>query len=246
MYTPSGHADRRDLVEEHKGLVKKLAGIMKAKLPPSVELDDLVQAGMIGLWGAAKTFDPSQDVKFETYAGHRVRGAMLEELRESDWVPRRVRERLRSVEAALASLRHRLGRQPSEAEVAREMGLGLDDYQELLFEGTGAQLLYLEDLAGGGSDETFLDRFTNDDSFEIGEASPEGDPLAILSAQSFRKELAQAIDALPEREKLLMGLYYQENLNLKEIGAVLGVSEARVSQLHSQAVSRLRTQLKGI
>ena len=235
MYTVKGKADKNHLLTEHMPLVKRLAHHMKAKLPPSVEVDDLVQAGMMGLLDAINRYEDNHGAQFETYAVLRIRGAMLDELRNSDWMPRSTRQNMRKVEAAMEALQQRLGRPASESEIAKSLKMSLADYQDMLGDGGGHQLLYYEDFhdTEEGSDG-FLDRYAVDDS----------DPLRSLLDTGFRQAVIDAIDALPPREKMLMGLYYEEELNLKEIGAVMGVSESRVSQLHTQAVSRLRATLK--
>ena len=234
MYTVKGKADKNSLLTEHMPLVKRLAHQMKAKLPPSVEVDDLVQAGMMGLLDAINRYEENHGAQFETYAVLRIRGAMLDELRSSDWVPRSTRANMRKVEQAMASLQQQLGRPPSESEVAKSLKLSLSDYQELLGDSGGHQLVYFEDFHQDDGNDTFLDRYAVDDD----------DPLKSLLDTDFRQAVIDAIDALPPREKMLMGLYYEEELNLKEIGAVMGVSESRVSQLHTQAVARLRTYLR--
>ena len=235
MYTVKGKADKNTLLTEHMPLVKRLAHHMKAKLPPSVEVDDLVQAGMIGLLDAINRYEETHGAQFETYAVMRIRGAMLDELRNSDWLPRSMRQDMRKIENAMAVLQQRLGRPPSESEVAKSLKLSLADYQEMLSEGGGHQLVYYEDFHDDDGNDSFLDRYCADD---------DADPLRSLLDTDFRQAVIDAIDALPPREKMLMGLYYEEELNLKEIGAVMGVSESRVSQLHTQAVARLRASLR--
>ena len=235
MYNASGKTDKNYLLNEHAPLVKRLAYQLKAKLPPSVEVDDLVQAGMIGLLDAINRYEDNHGAQFETYAVQRIRGSMLDELRNSDWLPRGVRQSMRKVEIAIEQLQQRLGRSPLETEVAKQLKLSLSDYQEMLSDGAGHQLVYYEDFHDAESKEHFLDRYGSDDS---------SDPLQSLLRGDFRTSLIGAIDALPDREKLLMGLYYEQELNLKEIGAVMGVSESRVSQLHTQAVARLRAYLR--
>ncbi|MFS2214247.1 FliA/WhiG family RNA polymerase sigma factor [Massilia sp. NEAU-DD11] len=234
MYTVKGKADKNSLLTEHMPLVKRLAHQMKAKLPPSVEVDDLVQAGMMGLLDAINRYEENHGAQFETYAVLRIRGAMLDELRSSDWMPRSTRANMRKVEQAMATLQQQLGRPPSESEVAKSLKLSLPDYQDLLGDSGGHQLVYYEDFHDEDGSEGFLDRYAVDDD----------DPLKSLLDTDFRQTVIDAIDALPPREKMLMGLYYEEELNLKEIGAVMGVSESRVSQLHTQAVARLRTYLR--
>jgi RNA polymerase sigma factor for flagellar operon FliA len=235
MYTVKGKADKNFLLTEHMPLVKRLAHQMRAKLPASVEVDDLIQAGLIGLLDAINRYEDNHGAQFETYAVLRIRGAMLDELRSNDWMPRSTRQNMRKVETAMHALQQQLGRPPSESEVAKSMKLSLTDYQDMLGDSGGHQLLYYEDFhdeeEGGAG---FLDRYAVDDE----------DPLRALLETDFRQAVIDAIDGLPPREKMLMGLYYEEELNLKEIGAVMGVSESRVSQLHTQAVARLRAHLK--
>jgi RNA polymerase sigma factor for flagellar operon FliA len=236
MYTVKGKADKKadHLLAEHMPLVKRLAHQMKAKLPPSVEVDDLVQAGMIGLLDAINRYEENHGAQFETYAVLRIRGAMLDELRSNDWMPRSTRQNMRKVEQAMAALQQQLGRPPSESEIAGSLKLSLADYQEMLGDSGGHQLVYYEDFHDEDGNDSWLDRYAVD----------EEDPLRALLETDFRQAVIDAIDSLPPREKILMGLYYEEELNLKEIGAVMGVSESRVSQLHSQAVGRLRTYLR--
>jgi RNA polymerase sigma factor FliA len=235
MYTVKGKkTDKNDLLTEHMPLVKRLAHHMKAKLPPSVEVDDLVQAGMIGLLDAISRYEENHGAQFETYAVLRIRGAMLDELRSSDWLPRSMRQNMRKIEAAMSALQQKLGHAPSESEVAKSLKLSLSDYQDMLSDGGGHQLVYYEDFHDSEGNDSFLDRYAVDDA----------DPLRSLMDGDFRQAVVDAIEALPPREKILMGLYYEEELNLKEIGAVMGVSESRVSQLHTQAVARLRATLR--
>jgi RNA polymerase sigma factor for flagellar operon FliA len=234
MYTVKGKADKDHLLTEHMPLVKRLAHHMKAKLPASVEVDDLVQAGMMGLLDAISRYEETHGAQFETYAVLRIRGAMLDELRSSDWLPRSLRQNMRKIEVAMSTLQQKLGHPPTESEVAKQLKLSLADYQDMLSDGGGHQLVYYEDFHDAEGNDSFLDRYAVD----------EADPLRSLMDGDFRQAVIDAIEALPAREKLLMGLYYEEELNLKEIGAVMGVSESRVSQLHTQAVARLRATLK--
>jgi len=236
MYTVHGKKDQKDeMLNQHASLVKKLAYQLKAKLPPSVEMDDLIQAGMMGLLDAINRYEDIHGAQFETYAAQRIRGSMLDELRNTDWLPRSLRKNMRDMEAAISQLEQALGRPPTEKEVAKKLNLSLDDYYDMLGDCSGHQLIYYEDFHETDGGEHFLDRFKGDDS---------NDPIKGLLAGDFRDALIEAIDALPEREKILMGLYYEQELNLKEIGVVMNVSESRVSQLHSQAIARLRANLK--
>lgn len=235
MYTAQGAPDKEDLVRQHAPLVKRLAFQLMTKLPASVQVDDLVQNGMIGLLDALNRFEEGMGAQFETYAAQRIRGAMLDGLRDNDWVPRGVRREMRRVEVAIHKLEHEHGRPPSEGELALALGLAIGDYQKLLQEARGHQLVYLEDLAGD-QEESYLDRSC---------AGPAlADPAALLEDVDAKRVLVAGIEALPEREKTVMALYYDEELNLKEIGEVLGVTESRVCQLHSQAIARLRVAMQ--
>jgi RNA polymerase sigma factor for flagellar operon FliA len=235
MYTAAGQPDRNQLVQRYVPLVKRIAYHLMARLPANVLFDDLVQNGMLGLLDAFDRFEEGFGAQFETYATQRVRGAMLDGLRESDWLPRNLRRELRRIESAINELEHANGRVPSERELAEALGMTLAEYQKTLLEARGHQLVYFEDFSGEG-DEDFLERhFTDNDA----------DPLNILEDRNFKNLMVQAIEKLPEREKLMMALYYEQDLNLREIGEVMGVTESRVCQLHTQAVSRLRGQLVG-
>lgn len=235
MYNAKGHLDNAALLKQYSSLVRRLAHQMISRLPANVEIDDLVQVGMIGLSDALARFDASQGVQFETFATQRIRGAMLDELRGNDWMSRGDRRHQRSIEAAVHKLEHRFGRAPSESEIAQEMGMSLQDYQELLGKVRGTQLLYIEDISGDEDDANFLDRHVVDES---------AGPLSRLQDQRMRQALVDAITLLPEREQLVMSMYYEQDMNLKEIAAVLGVTESRVCQLHSQSIARLRARLK--
>ena len=226
--------NKEQTVAELAPMVKRIAYHFMAKLPASVQVDDLIQAGLIGLLDAVDHFDGSHGAQFETYAVHRVRGSMLDELRSADWLPRTARKSMRTIETAINALEQRLGRHPSENELAEELKVPLDQYQQMLLDARGSQLLYYEDFQGAEGNDFF-------EHYAVDEHS---NPLDIMQDERFRAMLAQNIENLPEREKLVMGLYYEQELNLKEIGEVLGVSESRVCQLHSQAVARLRGRLK--
>lgn len=235
MYTAQGTLDRDEVLERCAPMVRRVANQLAARLPPNVMIDELVQAGMIGLMDALGRYEPDQGAQFETFAMQRVRGAMLDELRGSDWLPRSVRRNQRSIESAIHKVEQRLGRAPTEAEIAAEMGVPLADYQRLVGDARGVQLVHLDDYSDDEGGEGYLDRHVE---------APDADPSAILGDTRFRSALVAAIDRLPERERMVMGMYYEHDMNLKEIGLVLGVTESRVSQLHSQAVARLRTQLR--
>ena len=236
MYTAKGQLDRDALIRQYSPLVRRLAHHMMAKLPPSIQVDDLIQVGLIGLSEALTRFEANQGVQFETFATQRIRGAMIDELRENDWMSRGSRKSQKEIESALTRLEHKLGRSPSESEIAAELGLDLAEYQALLYKVKGTQLVYLEDMTGSGEGEDgFLDRHMVDD---------DADPMQLLRNQRLRGALVNAIKALPEREQYIMSMYYEQDMNLKEIAAVLGVTESRVCQLHSQSIARLRVKLR--
>lgn len=237
MYTATGRSERNenDLLTQYMPMVKRLAHHMMGRLPPSVEEDDMVQAGMIGLLDAISRYDAAQSAQFEAYAIQRIRGSMLDELRQSDWMPRSARQSMRKIEKAIGTLQHQLGRPPKESEIATAMKIPLDEYQAMLGDARGHQLLYFEDFGESDEDDSFLDK----------QSGEEGSmPLPQLLDANLRACIIAGIEGLPEREKLLMSLYYEEELNLREISEVFGVSEARVCQLHGQAIARIRTKLK--
>jgi len=236
MYNVHGIQNNNDdMLNKHAALVKKIAYQLKAKLPPNVELDDLIQAGMIGLLDAVKRYEDTHGAQFETYAALRIRGAMLDELRSTDWLPRSIRKNMRDVELAISQLEQELGQAPTEKEVAIKLQLPINTYQELLSECSGHQLVYYEDFHETDGSEHFLDRF---------QTGINNDPIQSMLGNDFRQALIDAIESLPEREKIMMGLYYEQELNLKEIGAVMSVSESRICQLHTQAIARLRVNLR--
>lgn len=235
MYPAREANDVERLVAEHAPMVKRIAYHLIHRLPPNVQLDDLVQTGIVGLIEAAKHYNASQGASFETYAGIRVRGAMLDEVRRADWAPRSVHRKSREIAAALRNVENRHGRAAKAGEVAAEMGVSLDEYHRLLREATSYQVFSFEESFGDGE-------FEDDADPRGGEAHAAG-PLDQLAGDAFRQALGKTIEALPEREALVLSLYYDEELNLREIGEVLGVSESRVSQIHSQALMRLRARM---
>jgi len=235
MCTANGQFELTSMLKQYSPLVRRLAQQMIAKLPANVEIDDLIQVGMIGLTDALSRFDAAQGVQFETFATQRIRGAMLDELRGTDWMSRGSRKQQRSIEAAVHRLEQKLGRAPQESEIAAEMGISLTEYQELLGKVRVTQLVYLEDMSGDDGDNDYLDRHVGDEA---------ANPLAQLQDQRMREALIAAIKTLPEREQYVMSMYYEHDMNLKEIAAVLKVTESRVCQLHSQSIARLRVKLR--
>ena len=234
MYTATGITDKEQCLKEYAPLVKRIAHFMMLKLPNSVQVDDLIQAGMMGLLDAAGRYDELRGAQFETYASQRIRGAMLDELRGADWLPRSMRSDMRRIEAAISKVQQRLGKSPAESDIAAELEMSLQEYQQLLQESRGAQLVYFEDFHNA-EDESIFERYETDGK---------SNPLELLKDERFRGALVKAIGNLPERERMLMGMHYEQDMNLREIGEVLGVGESRVCQLHSQAVARLRSMLE--
>ena len=220
------------IVEQYGYLVNKIAYPLLARLPDSVDVDELIQAGMMGLIEAYKRFESTKGASFETYAGIRIRGSIMDEVRKTDWAPRSVRRNGRAVANAIKELEATLGRDVSDMEVAAHMNISMDEYHEMIHSSMSTQLFSYEEMLD--SDTSNLDSV---------ESEIENTPYSLVEEGGFQNQLATEIDNLPEREKLVLSLYYNEELNLKEIGAVLGVSESRVSQIHSQAAMRLRARL---
>jgi len=231
---------RDRLILGYSPLVKYVAGRLGSGLPAHVDEQDLVSYGLLGLIGAIERFDPDRDVKFETYAIARIRGAIIDELRALDWVPRSVRSRARDIERAITALEAKLGRAPTDEEIAQRLGVSGDELEESLAEISRSSIAALDELwtvSGSGGDQVSLIDTIEDT------AAP--DPQGALSQTEMREAIADAIARLPEREKLVVTLYYYEELTLREIGEVLGVTESRVSQLHTKAVLRLKARLAG-
>ena len=225
-------ADKSQLVERHASLVKRIAHHLMARLPASVLVDDLIQSGMIGLLEAAKNFDGSKGASFETFAGIRIRGAMLDEIRKGDWTPRSVHRNGRAISDAISQVESETGRDARDAEIAAKMNVSLPDYHQMLNEVNAGKLVGIEDL-GVSEDVITTEQNKGSDT-----------PLDDLMQGAFQKALAHAITTLPEREAIVLSLYYDEELNLREIGEVLEVSESRVSQIHSQAMLKLKSRMK--
>ena len=235
MYTAKGQLDRDAMLRQYVPLVRRLAHHMIAKLPPNVQIDDLIQVGMMGLAEALSRYQVAQGVQFETFATQRIRGAMIDELREGDWMSRGSRKSQKDIEHALHRLEQKLGRTPLESEIAAEMGMDLDEYQSMLAKVRGTQLVYIEDMSHGDDEDGFLDRHAD---------NPDIDPMQQLRDQRLRTALVEAIKVLPEREQYIMSMYYENDMNLKEIAAVLGITESRVCQLHSQSIARRRSKMR--
>ena len=231
MYATMQAGSTDELIIKHAPLVKRIAYHLMGRLPETVQVDDLIQAGMIGLLEAGKNYDASQGASFDTYAGIRIRGSMLDEVRRSDWTPRSVHKKSRMVTKAIKEVENITGRDAKATEIAQHLSVSLDEYNKILQDSVGCKAFSVEQLAESG-DQAFVDA-----EKDITQ------PFDLLGKEHFQQALAQAILRLPERERLVVSLYYEEELNLREIGEVLNVSESRVSQISSQAMLRLRSRL---
>ncbi len=231
QYTAAERISHEQMVEKHVPLVKRVAYHLMGRMPSSVQLDDLIQAGIVGLLEAINNYDGSKGASFETYARIRIQGAMIDEVRRGDWTPRSVYRKARQLAEATHAVEAREGREARPEEVAAELGIDLDAYNRILRDTAGCHVLSFDEING---DAWNPDSLLNEE---------DRGPLPELQKHHFREQLAEAIGRLPEREQLVMALYYDEGLNLREIGEVLGVSEARVCQIHGQALNRLRARL---
>ena len=224
--------DKSALLEQHTVLVKRIAYHLLARLPASVLVDDLIQSGMIGLLEAANNFDNSKGASFETFAGIRIRGAMLDEIRRGDWVPRSVHKNSRMISEAIKSLEAAYGRDVTDVEVSEKLNISINEYHQILNDVSSGKILGIDDLG------------VSEDVIGIAHSDQHNEPYANIEHSNFKKSLAECISSLPEREALVLSLYYDEELNLREIGQVLDVSESRVSQIHSQAMHRLKARMQ--
>ncbi|MFN8131368.1 MAG: RNA polymerase sigma factor WhiG [Solirubrobacteraceae bacterium] len=229
---------RERLVVAYSPLVKYVSGRMASGLPAHVDEADLISYGLVGLISAIERFEPDREIKFETYAIPRIRGAIIDELRALDWVPRSVRARAREIERANVKLEHKLQRAPTDEEMAAELEIGVDEFQESLMQISNSTIAALDELwtvsDASGDQVSLLDTLQDPDA---------PDPARVMDQTDLKDRVADAIARLPEREKLVIALYYYENLTLREIGEVLGVTESRISQLHTKAVLRLRSRM---
>jgi RNA polymerase sigma factor FliA len=230
---------REQLVLAYSPLVKFVAGRMSSGLPAHIEESDLISYGLLGLIGAIERFDPQREIKFETFAVSRIKGSIIDELRSLDWVPRSVRAKAREIESTQTRLEHEFGRVPTDKEVADALEMSVDDFQESLLQISNSTVVALDELwtvsDSSGDQVSLLDTMKDPNAV---------DPARELGVSELKDRLAHAISRLPEREKLVIALYYYENLTLREIGEVLGVTESRVSQLHTKAVLRLKSRLQ--
>ncbi|SVA63854.1 uncharacterized protein METZ01_LOCUS116708 [marine metagenome] len=232
--------NRDEVIKQYSPMIKYVANRIAMRLPPHIEVDDLISVGVLGLMDAISKYDSSRGAKFKTYAEFRVRGAILDELRSMDWVPRSVRQKASSVDKVVQGLQAKLRREPEDEEVAKEMGMSIDQFHDTLNETKSIPIFSLEDLGiakESGEQQSLLDCLAG---------KADADPQTQIRLVELKEIIAKAIDALPEKERLMVSLYYYEELTMKEIGAVLDITESRVSQIHSKAVYRLRTKLKAI
>lgn len=228
----SNQVNKAAILEQYAVLVKRIAYHMMARLPASVQVDDLIQSGMIGLLEASNNFDHSKGASFETFAGIRIRGAMLDEIRKGDWTPRSVHKNSRMVADAIRALESELGRDVTDVEVAEKLEISLNEYHHILNEVSTGKIIGIDDIG------------VSEDVIKYDEEFQGTDPYQSIEQIAFKNKLSENISTLPEREALVLSLYYDEELNLKEIGQVLDVSESRVSQIHSQAMHRLKARMQ--
>ena len=232
--------NREEVIKQYSPMIKYVANRIAMRLPPHIEVDDLISVGVLGLIDAITKYDPTRGAKFKTYAEFRVRGAILDELRSMDWVPRSVRQKASNIDSVVQKLQSKLGRPPEDEEVAGEMGISLDQFFDTLNETKSMPVLSLEGLGIAketGEQQSLLDCLAG---------KGDTDPETQIRLNELKEIIAQAIDTLPEQARLMISLYYYEELTMKEIGAVLDVTESRVSQIHSKAVFRLCTELKAL
>lgn len=220
------------LVEEHASLVKRIAYHLISRLPACVQVEDLIQSGMIGLLEAARNYDASQGASFETYAGIRIRGSMLDEIRKGDWTPRSLHRKVREITAAMREIEGEQGRDARDTEVAERLQMSLEEYHQVLQDASSHQIVSFENI------------LSKDAEIAEGSGSAITGPYESLEAENLKEVMAKVIAGLPERERLVMSLYYDEELNLRETGEVLGVSESRVCQIHSQAMIRIKAEVQ--
>jgi RNA polymerase sigma factor for flagellar operon FliA len=231
MYAEAQKDQRDQRIVDNVALVKRIAYHMISRLPSAIQVEDLIQAGMIGLIEASKHYDPSQGASFETYAGIRVRGAMLDEVRHSDWSPRSLHRKMRELNEAVRDIENKTGRDARDHEVAEQLGIGLDEYHTILRDSASSKVFSLDQA--------------DDEGHALNLSSADKEPFSALQKEGFQQALAQSIGELPEREQMVMSLYYNDELNMKEIGQVLDISESRVCQIHNQSLGKIRQKLSG-
>lgn len=230
MYAQVEQLSNNSLITDHVALVKRIAFHLINRLPPNIQIDDLIQAGMLGLLEASNNYASGHGASFETFAGIRIRGAMLDEIRRLDWTPRSVHRKSREVAQAIKDIENETGEDAKDSEVAKYLGMELSEYHQILVDSTSAKIFSIDTM---DDDDNTVFKATDD--------SPT--PFESVSKQSFQQSLSDVISTLPEREKMVMALYYDEELNLREIGSVLDISESRVCQIHGQALLRIKSRM---
>lgn len=228
VVTPDSQSD--DLVTKHAALVKRIAYHLMSRLPPSVQADDLIQAGMIGLLEASRNYDASQGASFETYAGIRIRGAMLDEIRRTDWTPRSVHRKFRSVADAIRKIENESGEDAKDIDVAQALGISLSKYHQILIDSSSSRIYSIDTMEENAQDAAIP-------------SSLEKNPEEAYSSDEYQRQLGEAIRQLPEKEQLVMSLYYDDEMNFREIGEILEVTESRICQLHGQALLRIKSRM---
>lgn len=233
VYSRDNLGSLHSVIQKYANLVKKIAHHLLGRLPPSVQVEDLIQSGMIGLLEAYRNYDEEKGASFETYAGIRIRGSMLDEIRKGDWVPRSVHKNSKMISETIRKVENLLGKDPKDREIAKALNISLGEYHQLLQDSLGAKIFGFDDVISGI------------DCMVDGGRDPLPGPLEKIQTNDFKEHLAKCISTLHPKESLVLTLYYQEELNLKEIGEVLSVSESRISQIHSQAMLKLQSKIKG-
>jgi len=230
MYAEVEGLGENDQIVRHASLVKRIAYHLLNRLPPTVQIDDLIQAGMVGLLEAGSNFDPKMGASFETFAGIRIRGAMIDEIRRSDWTPRSVHRKYRSVSEAIRRIENETGEDARDADVAEALGISLSEYHQILIDSSSSRIYSIDTMEENSQDSTIP-------------SSSEQTPEQALTSDEYQRQLAQSIRSLPDKEQLVMALYYDDELNFREIGEILDVTESRICQLHGQALLRIKSRM---
>ncbi len=230
MYAEVENLGENDQIVRHAALVKRIAYHLLNRLPPTVQIDDLIQAGMVGLLEAASNFNPKMGASFETFAGIRIRGSMIDEIRRSDWTPRSVHRKYRTVSEAIREIENQTGEDAKDADVARSMGITLSEYHQILIDSSSSRIYSIDTMEENTQDAAIP-------------GSSEQNPEEALSSDEYQRQLAGSIKMLPEKEQLVMSLYYDDELNFREIGNILDVTESRICQLHGQALVRIKARM---
>ncbi len=230
MYAEVENLGEKDQIVRHASLVKRIAYHLLNRLPPTVQIDDLIQAGMVGLLEAASNFDPDMGASFETFAGIRIRGSMIDEIRRSDWTPRSVHRKFRSVSDAIRRIENDTGEDAKDSDVAQALGIGLSEYHQILIDSSSSRIYSIDTMEESTQDAAIP-------------SSSEDTPDEAFSSGEYQRQLAESIRQLPKKEQLVMSLYYDDELNFREIGGILDVTESRICQLHGQALLRVKSRM---